>query len=184
MPGRVCTICTHAQRDAIEAAIVAGTSYRVISRQFGVSHDAVQRHAISHIALHIQQSQKAKEEVAALDIAQQLQVINSVSLIILQEARSASEQLQQAQKEKAEEQENQLDMVEQAKILNSTQMLALQAIDRVYKQLDLQMRLSLIPPVEKETREDGLFLQLDQLSDQARAKIRLVLVEDEKRRAS
>jgi hypothetical protein len=198
MGGRPCTICTHPDRAAIEAAVVSGASFRLISSQFQVGYKSVERHAADHISQAIQQSQKAKEEAAALDVVQQLQAINSVSLRILQEARSEKEQFtetlaqlkaKQEAKEKrqehAEEPPALPNMIDQYKILHSLQMLSLQAIDRVYKQVDLQVRLSLLPAAETpESQQDGIFLQLDQLSDQARAKIRLVLVEDEKRRAS
>lgn len=84
---RVCSICTHPERDAIEAAIVAGTSYRVIARQFLVGHDSVQRHAADHIQQSIQQAQEAKEEARGIDVAGQLKRINEVAWSILEETR-------------------------------------------------------------------------------------------------
>jgi hypothetical protein len=109
---RTCTICTNEQRATIEAAIVAGTPYRDIALQFSVGHMSVARHADGHIAEAISQAQEAKDEAQALDVVKQLKVINSVTLNILKEARTAKE---------------------------ST--LALQAIDRVHKQLELQAKL-------------------------------------------
>jgi hypothetical protein len=110
--GRICTVCNHPNRANIEAAIVAGTPNRDIACQFNVGRMAVQRHAAEHIAQEIKQSQQAKEEVHALDVARQLREMNTVSLAILQEARKAKE--------------NEL---------------ALKAIDRVCKQLELQAKL-------------------------------------------
>jgi hypothetical protein len=48
MPQRVgqrCTIHNHAKVDAIDGAIAVGVSHRKIAEEFGVSHDAVARHA-------------------------------------------------------------------------------------------------------------------------------------------
>lgn len=67
---RPCTICTHEKRSEIEAEIVSGESFRVISRQFGVGHDAVQRHAANHLAAAIQevkQEQAVQSGSLALD---------------------------------------------------------------------------------------------------------------------
>lgn len=41
---RVCTVCTHPDRDEIDAELVQGTPYRDIARQYSVSKDAVARH--------------------------------------------------------------------------------------------------------------------------------------------
>lgn len=110
--GRVCTICSHEKRAEIESAIVSGTSYRVISSQFGVGNNSVQRHASEHIAHAIKQSRAAKEEAQALNVVEQLRTINEVALAIMREARS-----------------------------DKKNGMALFAIDRVQKQLELQAKL-------------------------------------------
>lgn len=56
---RVCTICFHPEREAIESAIVTGTSKRDISLQFGVGHMAVQRHA-THITDAIREAKQGQ----------------------------------------------------------------------------------------------------------------------------
>ena len=109
---RTCTICTHPERSAIEAAIAQNSSYRVISRQFSIGHDSVQRHATAHIEMAIKESQAAKEEAAALDVVKQLKAINNTTLAILKEART-----------------------------DKKPMTALAAIDRIHKQLELQAKL-------------------------------------------
>jgi hypothetical protein len=48
-PGRPSTICGHAKRVRIEAAVTAGTSLRTISQSYRVSRSAIQRHQASHI---------------------------------------------------------------------------------------------------------------------------------------
>jgi len=42
-------LCTHPEREKIEAEIVSGTSFRTISQRYGVSPSAISRHASSHI---------------------------------------------------------------------------------------------------------------------------------------
>ncbi len=45
MSGRTCSVCSHPDRAEVDAAIVAGQSFRVIARQFApLSHDAIRRH--------------------------------------------------------------------------------------------------------------------------------------------
>src|SRR5258707_529475 len=88
---RTCTICTHAQRAEIEAALVAGTPYRDIARRYGMSKDAVMRHASDHVAKQIAQAQEAREEAQALDVVRQLRAINAAAIAILAAARRTGE---------------------------------------------------------------------------------------------
>ena len=46
---RQCSICTNEQRDAIDQALIAGTGYRKIAEQFGVSPAALSRHLRRHL---------------------------------------------------------------------------------------------------------------------------------------
>lgn len=109
---RACTICTHSQRDEIETALVNGTPYRNIVKQYGGSPATLTRHATDHIKQAVKASHAARSEAQALDVVQQLKAINSVTLAILKESRDAKK--------------------------NG---LALFAIDRVQKQLELQAKL-------------------------------------------
>ncbi len=109
---RTCTICTHAQRAEIEAALVAGTPYRDIARRYGMSKDAVMRHASDHVAKQIAQAQEAREEAQALDVVRQLRAINAAAIAILAAARRTGEHE-----------------------------IALKAIDRIQRQLELQAKL-------------------------------------------
>jgi hypothetical protein len=42
---RVCTVCSHGDRPAINAALVAGEPKRAIAARFGLSGSAAKRHA-------------------------------------------------------------------------------------------------------------------------------------------
>lgn len=48
--GRVCTICEHPDREAMEDALVAGTSYRAVAAEWHVGRESVRRHAQRHLS--------------------------------------------------------------------------------------------------------------------------------------
>jgi hypothetical protein len=108
---RTCTICQHLDRAAMDAALVAGASYRDIAGRFHVSKTAVARHAGEHIPAALAQAQEAREEAQALDVVRQLKTINARAVAILAEARKRRD--------------------------DET---ALKAMDRIHKQLELQAK--------------------------------------------
>lgn len=59
---RICTVCTHPDRRAIdEALILDNASLRDAARQFGLSKDSLARHK-GHIAASLTKAKRAKEE--------------------------------------------------------------------------------------------------------------------------
>src|SRR5262245_26974579 len=46
---RTCTVCRHAERAAIDAALVTGTPRRELAGRFSLSEPAVRRHAEAHL---------------------------------------------------------------------------------------------------------------------------------------
>jgi len=154
--GRTCTICSHEKRAEIDIDIASGKSYRVISRQFSIGHDSIQRHASEHIQETIKQTQVAKEEAHGLDVVKQLQIINTITLAILQEARTGK-----------------------------MHTLALSAIDRVQKQIELQAKLLGDIDKPTPQVQDGFVIPSDaftHLSAATRMEIRRALVEAEQRK--
>src|SRR5260370_37935836 len=109
---RTCTICTHPQRAALEAQLVAGIAYRTIADHFSVSKTALIRHAGDHVKQQIAQAQEAREEAQSLDVVRQLRAINAAAIAILTAARRTGEHD-----------------------------IALKAIDRIQRQLELQAKL-------------------------------------------
>ena len=69
---RTCTICTHPERAAIEAAIVVATSYRDIARQYAVSKDAIHRHKENCIKQSFQQAQEERSEASGINVAREM----------------------------------------------------------------------------------------------------------------
>ena len=49
MAGRRCSVCDHAEREAIDRAIIAAEGIAAISRHFAVSQDAISRHRAAHL---------------------------------------------------------------------------------------------------------------------------------------
>lgn len=109
---RVCTICTHGERAAIDGALVAGTPETQIAALFRVSPDAVARHKANHLPAALVKARDAEDITQAINIVQQLKAINTAALAILQDARQGG-----------------------------NHDIALRAIDRVQKQIELQARL-------------------------------------------
>lgn len=63
-----CTICTHNQRQEIEAASLNGASERTIAKQYGVTSAAVHRHKSKHLPEAMVKSQQAREAARADDL--------------------------------------------------------------------------------------------------------------------
>ena len=111
---RVCTVCTHTERQRIDEALVTGTSFRKIAERFGTSTTALYRHKQDHVPGHLAKAQAAEEVAQADDLLARLLLLNQETLAILREARTGHEK------------DNEL---------------ALKAIARAEKQLELQGKL-------------------------------------------
>ncbi len=74
---RVCTICTHPEHDAIDAALVGEVANRRIAAQYAVSEQAVRRHREDHLPSIMVRSEQAKEVTRADDLIGQLQEITA-----------------------------------------------------------------------------------------------------------
>ena len=65
---RTCTVCTHAEREAIDQALVSGEPYRHIAAQTGTSTAALQRHKNDHIPATLAKATEAHEVAHADDL--------------------------------------------------------------------------------------------------------------------
>jgi hypothetical protein len=110
---RPCSVCTHAQRQAVDQAIVAGESAAKITAKFReISDDAVLRHKDSHLPTTLVKAHAEQDVRQALDVVAQLKAINQASLAVLKQARQTGDGE-----------------------------LALKAVDRVQRQIELQAKL-------------------------------------------
>lgn len=72
---RVCTICAHAERAAIDQALAGEPSNRRIAAQFIVTEQALRRHKADHLPATLIKSEQAKEVTRADDLIGQLKAI-------------------------------------------------------------------------------------------------------------
>lgn len=71
--GRVCTVCQHPERKALDAALVAVESpYRDIARRYGLSKDALLRHKADHLLPEIVAAWQAERHGNGLELADEL----------------------------------------------------------------------------------------------------------------
>lgn len=69
---RTCTICGHPERDAIDAALVAGQAFRRVAAQYSVTEQAIRRHRKARLPAALTKAQEAEEAARADDLLAQL----------------------------------------------------------------------------------------------------------------
>ncbi len=109
---RVCTVCIHPERPAINAALVASEALRNIAERFGTSVTALHRHKAEHLPVSLVKAAAVEDVAQAINVVAQLKAINGASLAVLKEARDRQDGD-----------------------------LALKAVDRIQKQIELQAKL-------------------------------------------
>lgn len=110
--GRHCETCQHPDRQEVEAAIIAGGSFRDVAGQFGRSKTSLQRHAATHIPEILSKARAVRERVTGDVLLDRLEELTTETREILADARAGE----------AHE-------------------VALKAINRLERQLELQARL-------------------------------------------
>jgi hypothetical protein len=88
---RVCTVCGHPERAAIDAAVVAGASYRTIAHQFAVSRDALMRHKADHLLAELVKAQHAEEVSRATDLLALAMERDAKALALLAKAEAGGD---------------------------------------------------------------------------------------------
>ncbi len=83
---RACTICSHYQCPAIDTALVAGESFRIVAARFGTSTAALQRHRLGHIPGHVAQAHEAEAVAGADDLLDQVRSLQRKALALLAKA--------------------------------------------------------------------------------------------------
>jgi len=88
---RTCTVCRNVCRQAIEAALIAGTPFRRISSEYVVSESAVRRHAARHLPARLAKAKEAEELADAGSLLAQVRSLQEKALSILAAAEKAGE---------------------------------------------------------------------------------------------
>ncbi len=89
---RVCTICAHPDRAAIDTALVAGEPVRsVASRYVTIGRMAVQRHKDDHLPAMLAKAHEAGEVAHADDLLGQVRQLRGKAISILLQAERAGD---------------------------------------------------------------------------------------------
>src|SRR5215212_11705768 len=91
--GRVCTVCSHAQRYEIEELLATRQStYRGIARTYGVSEDAVSRHVkVGHVSQLLALAADAERAAQADSLLDRIEALHSRTLAILEAVEGTDE---------------------------------------------------------------------------------------------
>lgn len=88
---RPCTICRHPHRDQVDAALIAGDSYREIAGRFSLSQSAIERHKNTHLPATLAQAQQAADVARGDTLLDQVRSLQAKALGILQKAEDAND---------------------------------------------------------------------------------------------
>jgi hypothetical protein len=88
---RVCTICTHPEKEAINQALVNGEPFRHIATRYGTSTGALQRHKADDLPSVMVKSEQAKEVAHADTLLDQVKDLRSTAISILGKAEKAGD---------------------------------------------------------------------------------------------
>jgi transposase-like protein len=83
---RVCSICEHSKREAIDRALVGGASNRSVASLYDVSEAAVRRHKGNHLPAKLVMAEKASEVAEADNLLGQVRDLQARTLAILEVA--------------------------------------------------------------------------------------------------
>jgi len=88
---RVCTICTHPEKEAINQALVNGEPFRHIAARYGTSTGALQRHKADDLPSIMVKSEEAREVAHADDLVWQIKQLRNKAIGILGKAETAGD---------------------------------------------------------------------------------------------
>jgi hypothetical protein len=111
---RLCTICISDLREEINAALISRESLRALSKRFGITTSALQRHRASHLPATLLKAAAVADVMEAGNLLERLKALNRETAAVLREARDGD---------------------------SKNNDLALKAIARVEKQIELEGRL-------------------------------------------
>ncbi len=74
---RVCTICTHPEREAIDTALVDGPAFPALAALYRVSEDSLGRHKAAHLPGTLAKAHEAQEAAHADSLLAQMEKLTS-----------------------------------------------------------------------------------------------------------
>ncbi len=93
---RICTICSHPDRQAIDQELVAGVSLPALAARYStidstVGRMALQRHAAAHLPQALSKAQEAKEVAQGDDLLNQVRDLQRITMALLAKAVQAND---------------------------------------------------------------------------------------------
>jgi hypothetical protein len=88
---RICTICTHPERAAIDAAIAAGEPNRRIAPRYQLEETAIRRHKVSHLAEKLTKAMERRDIAEGDSLLDRLHQVTVETQTVLAEARAAKD---------------------------------------------------------------------------------------------
>ncbi len=88
---RRCSVCEHDEGHQINVCLVQRDSYRDIARQFGVSKDALSRHAKEHLPALLVKAKDAAEGAEADSLLDRIEALQSRTLSTLDEVEQTDD---------------------------------------------------------------------------------------------
>ncbi|WP_454115475.1 hypothetical protein [Microbacterium lacticum] len=81
-----CKVCTHPEREAIDAAIATGLSNVQAGARWGISKDSVRRHRDSHLSTALQAVATQRETAGAMKAADRAELLYQKATAVLDAA--------------------------------------------------------------------------------------------------
>jgi len=88
---RVCTVCAHAEREAIDKLLIAGVALRDIAGRYGLSKSSLERHKANHVPAALAQAKEAAEVAQADDLLGELRKLQKITMGLLSQGYSAGD---------------------------------------------------------------------------------------------
>ena len=86
---RVCTICTHAERDAIDRALIEAAPMRRIAAEHSLAETSVRRHSARHLPTTLVLAAEAGEVMRAGSLLERARAANAEAWEVLNMAKQA-----------------------------------------------------------------------------------------------
>ena len=88
---RHCSVCAHAERAAIDLALVEGDALRDVARRFGLSKDAAARHKADHLPATLTDAANADEAVRGETLLEKVRALEAQARNIAARANKAGD---------------------------------------------------------------------------------------------
>ena len=88
---RVCTVCSHEDRAAIDSALVADASFRRIATLYSIGEQSVRRHRADHLPASIAKAEQVSRGVEAVDLLAELKELREKAMSLLLQAERAGD---------------------------------------------------------------------------------------------